>query len=92
MYEYVDLSNINMSCIVCVIVVQNPVLPGTPSGNTKKGFGSLRKKESVKFNEPAPVRQLTRDLGKKRRSTTLPTPSQPQDPKECPCQVSCRLD
>ena len=27
-----------------------------------------------------------------RRSATLPTPCHSQGPKECPCQVSCRLD
>ena len=31
------------------------------------------------------------DSKRERRSATLPTPCHSQGPKECPCQVSCRL-
>ena len=39
-----------------------------------------------------PNTRFARSAKPERRSATLPTPCHPQGPKECPCQVSCRLD
>ena len=39
-----------------------------------------------------PIMRFVRSAKRERRSTILPTPCHLQGPKECPCQVSCRLD
>ena len=45
-----------------------------------------------KFYPYDQFRAERRSAKPERRSATLPTPCHPQGPKECPCQVSCRLD
>ena len=48
--------------------------------------------QKKKFYPYDRLRAKQRSAKPERRSATLPTPCHPQGPKECPYQVSCRLD